>query len=571
MTEAAAFPLATRMLAAIARRPFATLFLVFFIAWLPGFFSVPPLDRDESRFAQSSKQMVETGHYIDIHFGNAVRYKKPIGIYWMQAAATEVFGGAKHDRIWTYRIPSLIGAFIAVLLTYLFARIFAPPETALMAAALLGLTVSLKAEALIAKTDAVLLATIIAAQFVLLKSYLAARDKTREPPGLWLALGGWAAFGISILVKGPVILGVLGVTIAALSIWDRDLSWLKTVRAGLGIPLALAIVLPWALAIEAASHGQFYQQAVGHDFAGKLVGGQETHGAPPGYYLLLATATLWPVTMFALPGIGAAIVKRKEPLMRFLLAWAGASWLMFEAVPTKLPHYILPAYPAIACLAAIWAASLREENEPRWQKALRIVAIVQFAIGAAALAALPIVLPDIYGAGTAWWLIVPALAGAAAGIAAIVFLIRRENRAALLAGAAAALVFYATATGLVAPRLEKIWVSPRLAALVAKDRHPGDPPVIASGFTEPSLVFLLGTETQLMDAQHAADLAAQQGGLALIESKERGKFLAGLAAAGASARPVDGMTGLNYSRGKLVHITIYRIRQRHQVTAPPPE
>src|SRR5690348_10657135 len=57
------------------------------IAFLPGFFQIPPVDRDEARFAQSSKQMVETGNYVDIHFQGEVRYKKPIGIYWMQAAA----------------------------------------------------------------------------------------------------------------------------------------------------------------------------------------------------------------------------------------------------------------------------------------------------------------------------------------------------------------------------------------------------------------------------------------------------------------------------------------------------
>ena len=82
-----------------------SLLIVFvLIAFLPGFFQIPPVDRDEARFAQASKQMVETGDYVDIHFQDEVRYKKPVGIYWMQAAAVnagEALGipQARHDDL----------------------------------------------------------------------------------------------------------------------------------------------------------------------------------------------------------------------------------------------------------------------------------------------------------------------------------------------------------------------------------------------------------------------------------------------------------------------------------------
>src|SRR5215467_12455912 len=66
-------------------RAAAVLVLVALLNFLPGFFSTPPLDRDEARFAQASKQMIESGEYIDIRFQDEVRYKKPVGIYWLQA------------------------------------------------------------------------------------------------------------------------------------------------------------------------------------------------------------------------------------------------------------------------------------------------------------------------------------------------------------------------------------------------------------------------------------------------------------------------------------------------------
>ena len=114
----------------------AALLVVFcLIAFLPGFFQIPPVDRDEARFAQASKQMVETGQYVDIRFQNEVRYKKPVGIYWLQAAAVKT-GRALGvpdalTTIWLYRLPSLFGAIGAVLLTYWTALAFVGRRAAL--------------------------------------------------------------------------------------------------------------------------------------------------------------------------------------------------------------------------------------------------------------------------------------------------------------------------------------------------------------------------------------------------------------------------------------------------------
>ena len=65
------------------------LLLCALLLFLPGFFTIPPVDRDEARFAQATKQMVESGDYVDIRFQEDVRYKKPVGIYWLQSAAVE--------------------------------------------------------------------------------------------------------------------------------------------------------------------------------------------------------------------------------------------------------------------------------------------------------------------------------------------------------------------------------------------------------------------------------------------------------------------------------------------------
>jgi 4-amino-4-deoxy-L-arabinose transferase-like glycosyltransferase len=549
----------------LTRRPYTVLALLCLLLWTPGMLTLPPLDRDESRFAQASKQMLETGNFIDIRFGAVPRYKKPVGIYWLQAAATEIAGGGRLGRIWTYRLPSLLGAVAAVWLAYWCMTAFAGGEAAFLGAALLGMTLLVAAEASIATTDAVLLAATLGVQGFLLRVYASGSKASVR-----LALAGWAAMGIAVLVKGPIAPAVAATTLLGLSVWDRDWRWLKNLRPLTGVAVVLALVAPWALAIALKSHGSFYQQSLGQDFAAKLQGGQESHGFPPGYYLVLTTLSFWPAVLFLAPALGSAVMRRGEKAIRFLLVWIAINWVMFEAVPTKLPHYILPVYPALAMLAALWLLAPRQEAKG-WQRALAALAALQFLLGAAAFAAALIVLPKLYGEGTTWWLIALAGLGGTAALAALITFLRGSQRFALAACVAAVLVFYPALTLGAAPRLEQLWVSPRAAAAVAALSRPGDPPPALAGYEEPSLVFLLGTETRLTDGYGAAEAGAEQGGLAVVEESERPAFQAHLAELEADASQVGSLTGFNYSRGRPVRIRIYRVEPVRDTEPPPSE
>jgi len=545
------------LLSRLARRPALVLLILCTVLWLPGILTLPPLDRDESRFAQASKQMLETGDLIDIRFGAGTRYNKPVGIYWLQSASAALLGDSAHDRIPPYRIPSWIGGYLALLLTYACARCFARRETALAAAALLATSVAMAAEAQIATTDAALLAATLGAEYVLFRIYLAARDRAQTVPQWPLVAFGWFSFACGVLVKGPVIAGVLAVTALAVSLWDRDWRWLKKTRPLLGLAIAALVVLPWMIAIYLHTQGAFYRQSLGHDFASKLVSGQESHGAPPGYYLLLSTLTLWPAVLFVLPGIYVAWLRRGEPALRYLLAWIAAAWLMFELVPTKLPHYILPAYPPLAMLAAFGALeSIRSARAG--MPVLKYVAVLQFAVGAIAFVGFALYAPQRLGSGLAWNLFAPIAAGLVCTIAAM-WAYFRDGGAALPSAIVAAAIFELSLVLGVAPRLSQIWLSPGAAERVAKERRLGDPPTIISGYVEPSLIFLLGTQTRIATGADAAHIAAQEGGLALIEDRERNGFLSALDRLNVQAYPVDQLSGLDYSRGRKMHITLYRV------------
>jgi len=168
----------------------AVVFLVLcgIVLFLPGFFNIPAIDRDEARFAQATKQMVESGDFVDIRFQDDVRYKKPVGIYWLQAAVVETASSLglprAQLRIWLYRIPSLIGAIGAVLLTYWAALAFVTRRGAALAALMMCSCVLLGAEARLAKTDAMLLLTVVAAMGAMARVYLSwqrGEDPVRPP------------------------------------------------------------------------------------------------------------------------------------------------------------------------------------------------------------------------------------------------------------------------------------------------------------------------------------------------------------------------------------------------------
>ena len=197
----------------------ALLILVSLLAFLPGFFQIPPVDRDEAYFAQASKQMVETGNYVDIRYQGDVRYRKPIGIYWLQAAvvrAAQALGvSAAQEKIWLYRIPSLLGALGAVLATYWCALAFASRRAALLAALMMSGSILLGVEARLAKTDAVLLFTVVVAMGALARAYMLPRPSSGgEASRLdWrVAALFWTALAVSILDKGPVILMPVGLS-----------------------------------------------------------------------------------------------------------------------------------------------------------------------------------------------------------------------------------------------------------------------------------------------------------------------------------------------------------------------
>lgn len=506
-------------------RAIICLIVLSLIAFLPGFARMPIVDRDEARLAQASKQMMETGDFGEIRFQDEVRYNKPAGIHWMQVAAVKVWTllGRKQAeaRISSYRVPSLFGAIGAVLLTYWTALAFISRRASVLAAVMMAGCILLGFEARLAKADAVLLFTILAAMGAMARVYLRRLDGWDGwRRFLLLPAIFWGALGLGVLVKGPLVLLFVGLPAITLCIVDRSVRWLWRLNPLVGLLIFLAMVAPWFVVSSLRAGSSFFAQSAGTDILAKIISSHEGHGALPGYYFVLFFLTFWPASLLA--GLSTYTVwrARAESPVRFLLAWIVPAWILLELVITKMPHYVLPLYPAIAILIA-GCIDTHRLSRTRWMEfgtfwwfgipalfaVVGVVLLLRYE-GELGWRAWPFLAASVVFGLRAWWL----------------YDVDGPERSVLRACAASILLSVGTFWGVLSS-LNSLFPSDFVARFVHATECPSSQ-VVAAGFNEPSLVFVMGTDTVLTDASGAANfLSGGSCRFAIVESHQDRQFI----------------------------------------------
>jgi 4-amino-4-deoxy-L-arabinose transferase-like glycosyltransferase len=537
-------------------RPYLIIVLTLLVCALPGLVALPPLDRDESRFAQATTQMFESGDFIRISFQDEPRNKKPVGIHWLQAgivaAADPLGAGADQRMIQVFRLPSLLGALLCALSVFHIGARLVSRRVGLLGALAIACGLLLSTEAGIAKTDAAL------AGFTALAFWGLACLRTQSAKqGAWLF---WTGVAAATLIKGPVGPLIIVLSIASLSLWERNLAWLKGIFHPPALLLAALIVIPWHLAIWQATDGQFFFDAIGQDLAPKVAGQSETPSVPPGTHFVLSPLLLWPGSILIPAALWAGWVRRFDPAVRFFVCWVVPGWLLFEATPAKLAHYTLPVHGGIVLLGAIGLQAGAWANV--W---VRWLGLACFALGGLVMAALPIALirdlePDRAILG---WTLTGLIAGSV--LATLGLLLRRSMRAAgtlLVCGAVASL----SVKGIVLPNLAALNVSRNVSqTLVTLGLHPrlsaGQPgPLIGAGYQEPSLIFLTRSDSALANVATAQAAAVPGSGIVVSQDQkvalERALAVKGLSAIWYEGRDV---VGVNYSKGDPVRLVFGRV------------
>ena len=529
--------------------------VVAFFAVLPGLIAFPVMDRDEARFAQATAQMLESGDLVSINFQDAPRSKKPVGIHWLQALSVGTLSSVEARQIWAYRIPSLLGAMLAAAACAWGAAAFLGPTGGAVAGSLLGSSLILSTEGMLATTDAALCGAITLMMGALGRIYAASRDEAIANAGTrWVF---WAAMAASILLKGPIGPLVAALAMLALWGWDRKAAWMGGMGWTWGIALVLLVVGPWAWAITVTTDGGFWTGAIMGDMISKVTSGQESHGALPGLHTVLSPLLLLPGAVLLPAALVFGWEHRAQTGVRFALCWLVPAWIVFELTPTKLPHYTLPLYGALAWLMS---AALQQPIG----RIARIVGASLGALTAALLAGAGIWVATAHGSGSSlgWAITAAVFVLAAAGAGIVLILFKRRSFVALGAMIGLGVLGHGALAAGLGPSLQPLWVSNRIAAAVKRagvdPRNGVTPgPISVAGYEEPSIVFLLGTRTELGAGEMAA-AAISEGRPVVVERHELQEFQEALKAQEARAAQAGEVKGLDYSKGKPVDLFLYR-------------
>ncbi len=545
-------------LSASHRRAAAFLFAVSLVCLLPGFASLPVTNRDGARYAHATKQMLESGNYVDIRFQDAPRYQRPVGIHWIQAAFVETADALGFDearnQIVFYRLPSLIAGILGIFLTYWAALTFVSRRYALLAATGLATSFLMGMEARIATTDAALLVCAVAAFNFLGRAYLTRDAPMGDVEGWRTAVLFWLAIGISILLKGPILSLIVALTVLSLIVADRDSSWVWRLKPVLGLLWIGLVVIPWFAAVYWRADGDFFGQSVVRELVDRFLDPAEGIWAPPGYFWLLFWFTFWPMAILAPMATKFGWTHRFEPQVRFLIAWIVPGWILFEFAITKLPHYVFPLYPGIAILTAL--ALERRTVLDNWTRGVGILWPIFTIATMVLMVFLAYALDGKFG--KAFW---PA-AIVAIGFSAYAWwrlLFRNVEHGLVLAMIAA--VFNTLALYTVLPRVQGFAIAPRLVAAAQAAPCP-NPKLASAGYAQPNLFFLGGSETAILRGDAAAEFLRLGGcRVVFVEQREERAFADRSAALGLNTVRIGSVNGYDYTRGRRLSFLVLTAKE----------
>jgi 4-amino-4-deoxy-L-arabinose transferase-like glycosyltransferase len=539
-------------MAATPRLAAAALLALTVFAYLPGVFVLPPVDRTEIVYAQSSRGMLERNDWIDATFEGQRYAFRPIGIYWMQVATGKVLGKQAWSHISTYRIPSLIAGILAVLALWRLARPVLGERRAIIAAALFAVSPIVALQATLAIPEGPLLLTIVLAQMTLLRLYCAPHGDLRNEP--WLVFLFWASQGIAILLNALAVPILTLSTLIALYVMDRRVDWLWRLRPLLGIPLMALIAAPWLLIRAHFDGGVPFSELSFSELIRALGGAQDMKlkAAPLTFTLGLLLGFL-PGALLLVPALQELWRNRGWPLQRFLFAWIVGYWLYLELIASKPALYTVQAmFPAAAAAVALALdQSGRLQIPPRMLRNpwwLVVAGMAVLYVGGLWFAGVVPSVPVVVGAA-----LVTALFALAAYAAT------RGDAAAWLTLAVVSFALFISFTfAVLMPHMRIGWPAPRIAETIAPLQRCVIGPVGVVGFREPSTTFVLGREAETNAETVASWMAGGTDAIAIVEDRWQPDLAKALEARGAKAPPRAGcVKAFNVMRGCPLNFSIY--------------
>ncbi len=549
-------------------KKYKELILLTFLSLIINFSTInnyPVLDRDEARYAQSTKQMLETGNYKSIKFQNSLRSKKPVGIYWLQAITVNILShqiferdsSMKYNKIWKYRLVSSLFSFLSCLALFLIGSKVFGKNRAFYASIILNCTLLFIIEAHIAKTDSVLLSFSIISMVLLCGYYKGIFIKKYDPYFFLL----WICIGFSLLIKGPVLAFMIILFIAFIVCFKRKIIWTLNTNPLAGFLILIIMIMPWFLSISFTEQSSFINQGLKEDLLNKIIAVQEGHGAFFGAHTISILLLFFPMSLILLQSILWIIKESKSDDNFLLLAWVLPNLFILELIPTKLPHYSLPLYPALALLSAGYLASF--DNYQISNKKININVILSNIL-------------YFFSFSVFLFFILKSIKQFSSTISyynLIIFLLFLLYLASILINLRLSKVksmyyqvFIACITsffifGFLLPKLDKLWISKNILEALKQDNINLDSDYIATiGYNEPSLIFTLGTNTKILSSLQEDFFEKKLYNYIIVEKKYLNDFKNLFKNKQNVYVLLDEFKGFNMAKNKWVSTAIFKLK-----------
>jgi 4-amino-4-deoxy-L-arabinose transferase-like glycosyltransferase len=484
------------------RGSIAALLVVATLSIFPGLGQATFWEPDEARFAEATRQMFERGDFMTPYLNSVPRFEKPPLLYWLQAIAVLPLGATELAA----RMPSALAGVGSVLLLYWLTASLASRRAALVAAIVLATMFRFVVFARQGLTDVPTLFFIVAALF----GFVRATEATPRRGAAWLA---WTAVGLGVLTKGPV--GLLPIAIwAAYAAARRDVRLISGIRPVLGLALAIGIGVPWYIAMMVVHGRAFTDFAIGHEIVSRVL--SEASFAPTrgfSYYFQVwpGDAAPWSVVFVAALIWSGVVWRSLDPNVRraivFALAWFLSVFVIFSLSRSKIPHYVLPAYPAAALLIGVFIDRLVDRPQAAWWRVpMSLVAVVSVAAAVVLARSMAVLMPE---GSTVTRLLVPLVLGGG-GVAMAVAVWRSSVMGAVWSLATSLSIVFALIGALIVPStIERFKPMPRLARTAATLTVPNEPIGLLGRYGAASLVYYSRHDVQWLfdDAEAVAFLS----------------------------------------------------------------
>ncbi|MEI7808339.1 MAG: glycosyltransferase family 39 protein [Verrucomicrobiota bacterium] len=362
-----------------AARPQRAILLLSFILLLAGNWILPLTDRDETRFAEASREMLQRGDYVVPWFNGAWRFDKPVLIYWCQMASYQVLG----ENDFAARLPSvLFTAATALLLVRWGRKISGDGKTSFIAGAMFvaGLHVAIIGRVATADMAMVFFSTLA----VWSGWELTRPEQPRRKTWWWIF---YVTLALGFLAKGPVAWLPLGGMFLGRALRKESFR-LPLFETLVGLVVTMALAASWGIPALVQTHGEFLKVGMGEHIIHRSTGVNDGHGLA-GTLGFIALLPLYFLTFFASffpwsTRVPSALhrwwpERKRDDIGWYLLLQTALVFAAFSVVRTKLPHYTLPAFPCIALWLALQLG--REGNAFAWfSKRLAVMTVLVLAL-----------------------------------------------------------------------------------------------------------------------------------------------------------------------------------------------